>query len=140
MGLSMMWLTIFEITRREMLHMLTSIPLSVAMSASISAALTAAIVVVCRRVGWLVYPRRDRWHRKPVAQFGGVAILVAFVATTGALGLLDHSWRIVALSCFAGVVGFVDDLCQLRPIMKLGLQLGLAVAAVSCGIVYPIRR
>ena len=109
------------------------------MSASISAALTAAIVVVCRRVGWLVYPRRDRWHRKPVAQFGGVAILVAFVTTTGALGLLNHSWRIVALSCFAGVVGLVDDIWQLRPIMKLGLQLGLAVAAVSCGIVYPIR-
>jgi len=119
--------------------MLTNIPLAAAMSVGTSAALTAAIVVVCRRAGWLVYPRRDRWHRKPVAQFGGVAILAAFVATTGAFGLLNHSWRIVALSSFAGVVGLVDDIWQLRPIMKLGLQFGLAVAAVSCGIVYPVR-
>lgn len=116
-----------------------NIPLAAAMSAGISAALTAAIIVVCRRAGWLVYPRRDRWHRKPVAQFGGIAILVAFVATTVALGLLSHSWRIVALSALACLVGFVDDIWQLRPIIKLGLQLGLAVAAVSSGIIYPIR-
>ena len=31
------------------------------------------------RFGWVVAPRSDRWHKKPVALHGGVGIFVAFV-------------------------------------------------------------
>ncbi|RYE94666.1 MAG: hypothetical protein EOO75_01370 [Myxococcales bacterium] len=65
---------------------------------------------VARRVGFVAKPRADRWHAKPVALAGAVAMFA---------------------------LGMIDDIVQLRPSVKLGGQLLVAVATTAYGPVLP---
>src|SRR5437762_11745983 len=47
----------------------------------VSLALTPVVRAAARRRGVMARPRSDRWHTKPTAMLGGVAIFVAVVAT-----------------------------------------------------------
>jgi UDP-GlcNAc:undecaprenyl-phosphate GlcNAc-1-phosphate transferase len=94
---------------------------SFAVALGASAALTPVVGAVARKRGFVARPRADRWHRRPTALFGGVAIFLAFLA-----GIAPH-WRMTAngdellVACAAGLflLGFVDDLAHLRPYTKL---------------------
>lgn len=87
---------------------------------------------VARRVGFVAKPRAERWHAKPTALAGGVGIFVAFAATCAWVG------GPVRTSLLAGatamfVLGLIDDVVQLRPSLKLGGQLLVAVTTVAAG-------
>ena len=41
--------------------------------------LTPLVIRLARRVGWVAYPQEDRWHDRPVALMGGIAIFGATV-------------------------------------------------------------
>ena len=43
----------------------------------LSLALTPACRFVAHRLGYVARPKEDRWHQKPTALFGGVAIVAA---------------------------------------------------------------
>ena len=91
---------------------------------------------VARRVGFVAKPRADRWHAKPVALAGGVGIFVAFAVTCLWVGgPLRGPLLAGALAMFA--LGLVDDVVQLRPSMKLGGQLLVALVTVATGPVLP---
>ncbi len=105
----------------------------------LSGLLTAALVFVCKRHGWVVQPRSDRWHRKPVAQFGGIAIILAFVATAGLLHEHGRLLGVVALTLAIAVVGFCDDVRSWKPITRLLIEFAIAGGTVSLGLVYPLR-
>lgn len=103
----------------------------------ISVLLTAATIVLCRRRGWVLQPRADRWHRQPVAQFGGVAIVLAFLAVAS----LQLHQRLLALACLTaliGAIGFCDDLRSWKPATRLAVELLIAALAASMGVVYPL--
>ena len=61
-------------------------------------AVSLALVPVSRllavRFGYVAHPREDRWHHRPIALFGGVAIAVTLAAgltlfrSTGGIGVL----------------------------------------------------
>jgi UDP-GlcNAc:undecaprenyl-phosphate/decaprenyl-phosphate GlcNAc-1-phosphate transferase len=104
-----------------------------------SAALTAGITRICKRRGWVVMTRPDRWHKVPVAQFGGIAIIAGFVLagcfsqpTTRLLG-------VVLLTVAMAAVGLVDDVRSFQPKTKLAAEAVIAIATVSLGVVYPLR-
>ena len=103
--------------------------------------LSLALVPICRflatRRGLVALPHRDRWHDKPTALLGGVAIGVAtfasaltYLLTTsgGEFGLgqghlvepTGDLRQVVLLSCAAVIfiVGLVDDLRDLKPFSK----------------------
>ena len=91
-----------------------------------------ALVPACRwasmRLGYVAKPREDRWHKRPVALFGGVAIGLSLLASTLAFGI---AWELPALlicSMLIFVTGVVDDVLHLKPSTKLIAQISLASA------------
>jgi UDP-GlcNAc:undecaprenyl-phosphate GlcNAc-1-phosphate transferase len=129
-----------------------------ALALGISLILTPGVISGARRTGFMVQPREDRWHTKPTALLGGVAIFIAFAVTfwiffpgwpaRPELGFWDvilwanrptvpePSVLPGLFGCAAAMflIGLVDDLRPLRPQLKFILQLLVAIAAVIIGI------
>jgi len=97
------------------------------------------MVWVCRRQGWVVQPRADRWHRAPVAQFGGVAIVLAFAATAGLLRVHGRLLGVTVLTAAIALLGFCDDVRSWKPITRLAIEFLIAGGTVGLGLVYPLR-
>ncbi len=107
-------------------------------SFSTSLALTAGVIWVCNRKRWLVFPREERWSRRAVAKFGGVAILLSLVAGSCTLRL-NHQMRVIVLLTAAmAVLGLFDDIFELPARWKFGGQVAIATLAVWSGIGYPL--
>ena len=89
-----------------------------------------AIVPACRaaalRSGFVARPREDRWHRREVALFGGVAVAIVFLATAGAFGIVTALPALTATAAVMFLVGLGDDILSLKPATKLVAQIALA--------------
>src|SRR5260370_31896246 len=100
-------------------------------------AVCAALVPVCRRValrrGYVATPREDRWHKKPTALLGGVAI----TATVLGLSALTRNARAMLLPFTAGALIFVfcvtDHVLALKPSTKLIAAIAAASLLVFFG-------
>lgn len=103
-----------------------------------SAALTPLVGAMARRKGAVAKPKADRWHTRPTAMFGGVAIVIAVIGTQLLLLPLTREGRIVmAASVALFLVGLADDLLHIKPYQKLIGQLIGAAGVVSFGLVLP---
>lgn len=100
--------------------------------------LVPAVRRLARRMGMVAAPRQDRWHSQPTALLGGVGIFAAF-----ALGLVlfpeaaDDAVPVLVASAILFVVGLVDDVVQIRPSLKLALQVAAAGVVVGSGLELP---
>jgi UDP-GlcNAc:undecaprenyl-phosphate/decaprenyl-phosphate GlcNAc-1-phosphate transferase len=99
-------------------------------------ALSLALTPLCRsvatRLGYTAKPKEDRWHERPTALFGGVAIVFA----TAILGITlprHEVWLLLACGGAIAAFGFVDDLLSLKPSTKLIAQVLLASALLFFG-------
>jgi len=98
----------------------------------VALALSLVVVPLCRlvalRLGLVARPREDRWHRRPVALFGGVGIAIVFFGCAAAFGVVS---KLPALTITAAIMfgaGLVDDVLSLKPSTKLIVQIALASA------------
>ena len=110
--------------------------------ALISFALAVVSTYVVReaahKFGFVAKPKTDRWHKRPTAMLGGVAIFLAtvlvylfFVPRT------SESLVILAGSTVLFLVGLIDDILQVKPYQKLiGQLIGVAIV-IGCGLVLP---
>ncbi len=93
-------------------------------------ALSLALVPLCRRVavrlGRVAQPRADRWHGRPVALLGGVAICLSLFTAASAFGLLEQRPVLIGCAVMAFLTGLVDDLTTLKASTKLIVQIALA--------------
>jgi UDP-GlcNAc:undecaprenyl-phosphate GlcNAc-1-phosphate transferase len=101
----------------------------VAFLVSLLTALVATLACerIAPRVGLVVTPRADRWHRRPVPLLGGVAIMLGILpalAWTG--GLYGRLAELTLVALTMGAVGLVDDIRPLKPSLKLVAQIVLA--------------
>ncbi len=104
-------------------------------------ALTPAIRALARRRGLVARPKIDRWHKRPTAMMGGVAIWWAVVLTY--LAFVPHTgqgWVVVGAASFLFLVGMVDDLIHIKPYQKLIGQVIGAAIVVNYGLVLPWTR
>jgi UDP-GlcNAc:undecaprenyl-phosphate GlcNAc-1-phosphate transferase len=108
-------------------------PLLISLAVSVIA--TPILIHLARKMGWVVEPRDDRWHKKPTAIFGGVAIYLSFTAAF----LLTSPYRqplwalfICGTAIFA--VGLWDDIRELKPQVKFLAQIVVSIVGVSMGI------
>ena len=84
--------------------------------------LTPLVIWLARRLEWVAYPREDRWHGRPTALMGGIAIYGA--ATLGLFVALPAGdvWAVWSGATLMFAVGAVDDLARIQPAAKLAAQ------------------
>ncbi|MET0752617.1 MAG: hypothetical protein ABWZ66_04565 [Pyrinomonadaceae bacterium] len=116
-----------------------SSPFTVAIiSFALSIGLTFAVRELAGRFGFVAKPKSDRWHKRPTAMMGGVAIFLATVLAY--LFLVEHtreSWVILGGSSFLFLVGLIDDILHIKPYQKLiGQLIGTAIV-IGSGMMLP---
>jgi UDP-GlcNAc:undecaprenyl-phosphate GlcNAc-1-phosphate transferase len=100
----------------------------------LSVALTLAVRRIAVRKGIVAAPRKDRWHQKPTAMLGGIAIYLAFVAGYLLFApTLPQFYPILIAGTLLFVVGLLDDIYQLKPYTKLIAQVIVAAGTVYFG-------
>src|SRR5436190_4501072 len=103
------------------------------------AAFAASLVLtpVCRatalRLGLTAKPKKDRWHEKPTALFGGVAIALPTLVLGLTLPRTAVVWQLLGCGAFVAGFGFLDDFFSLKPSTKLIAQIALASALLFFG-------
>src|SRR5262249_28477852 len=98
-----------------------------------SLVLTPACRAFAIRRGFVAAPRADRWHARPTALLGGVAIATAVFVVYGLLvgARVAPMLSIGATAIFA--VGLADDLFGLKPYTRLVAEIAIASAYVFFG-------
>src|SRR5215213_2246705 len=112
--------------------------LAVAASFCLALILTPLVRAVARRFGFVAVPKTDRWHKKPTAMLGGVAIWLSVAITSTAFALqITYGKEILLASTFLFLVGLVDDLLHIKPYQKLIGQVLGAAFVVYYGLTLP---
>jgi len=98
----------------------------------VALALSLAFVPLARhlaiRLHLVAKPREDRWHRRPVALLGGVAIALSLFVSAFAFDIALQLPVLVATAALMFGVGLADDILSLKPSTKLVAQIALASA------------
>ncbi|HEY0460343.1 MAG TPA: hypothetical protein VGC97_14490 [Pyrinomonadaceae bacterium] len=114
-------------------------PVWIAVVSFISAIiLTYAVRAAARRYGFVAKPKADRWHKKPTAMMGGVAVFLTTVIVY--LLFVPHtseSLVILAASSLLFIVGLLDDLLNIKPYQKLVGQLIGATILIGFKLILP---
>ena len=93
------------------------------MALVVSLALTPVVLHLARRQGWIAHPTADRWHDRPVALLGGIALFLAVaVAVAGSGTLSAYTWPVWGGAALVFATGLADDLWDVRPEVKLIAQ------------------
>ncbi len=122
----------------------------VAASFVLALVLTPAVRALARRWGAVAKPKTDRWHKKPTAMLGGVAIFLSVALVIVAYlffvpprpdEILNHDrdyiWVVLCASAFLFAVGLADDLFNAKPYQKLIGQIMGAAFVIYYGLSLP---
>jgi UDP-GlcNAc:undecaprenyl-phosphate/decaprenyl-phosphate GlcNAc-1-phosphate transferase len=105
---------------------------------SITFAVTALLVPLARRVA-LAYgitdkPHPRKLHRRPTPYLGGVAIVVAAVGAWAFLPQWDAQAAVIlAGGLVVGIVGLIDDVRTLGPVIRVVAEIVAALLAAAAG-------
>ncbi len=116
--------------------------IAVAASFALALVMTPVVRTLARRWGAVARPKTDRWHKKPTAMLGGVAIWFS-VTMVMAVYLLfvphetPYGWVVVGASSFLFLVGLADDLFHAKPYQKLIGQVMGAAFVIYYGLSLP---
>lgn len=112
--------------------------LAVAAAALLALALTPLVRLLARRIGVVAKPKTDRWHKKPTAMLGGVAIWLSVVISYfGFIPRTPYGLVIIAASTFLFLVGLVDDFLHTKPYQKLIGQVMGSAFVIYYGLSLP---
>ena len=101
-------------------------------------ALTPLVRALARRWGMVAGLKSDRWHKKPTALMGGVAIFVPVALVELAfVPLSAGALAVMAAATFLFLIGLVDDVVELKPYQKLAGQILAAAGVIACGLTLP---
>ncbi len=88
---------------------------------------------IATRLGCVAKPREDRWHKRPVAMFGGAAIAASLFVCVVIFRVQRELAVLVGAAAFMFTVGLVDDILSLKPATKLIAQIAGASALLFFG-------
>lgn len=118
-----------------------TVPVTVAVVGAVGALLATPVArAVAIRLGVTDNPDGRKAHTTPTPYLGGLAI--AFGIVVGVLAGRSFSWAATAVAAGAlllVVVGVVDDLRNLSPVLRLGLEAGAAGLALLGGVAFPVH-
>ena len=118
-------------------------------AAAVAVLLTPLAGKAARRVGAISYPTVRGLSRREVPLLGGLAILAGFLVAaifwipdsfnlrpaphSGTVVGVVHKWPLIAGAVLIAAVGAIDDIWDLKPILKLAGQIAAAIVAVRAG-------
>jgi UDP-GlcNAc:undecaprenyl-phosphate/decaprenyl-phosphate GlcNAc-1-phosphate transferase len=122
------------------MHFIAENPLiALGLSICLSALLTLAVRAFAHKTGHVAKPKSDRWHKRPTAMLGGVAIaLSTLIGYLMFVPKTPESMVILGSSLWLFVVGLIDDILNIKPYQKLFGQLIGATAVVGFGLTLPL--
>ena len=98
-------------------------------------AVTPVAGELARRLGAMDEPEARKIHAVPTPRMGGVAIFFGIIIPSLLLLTNEGALRGVLVGAsLITLVGVLDDVRGLRPLLKLGLQVGVAVILVLYGV------
>jgi UDP-GlcNAc:undecaprenyl-phosphate GlcNAc-1-phosphate transferase len=110
--------------------------LAILMSCLTAFLLTPVVRVLAFRVKAIDIPKDDRrMHKKPTPRMGGLAIFLAFTVTV--LLFCDLNLKIVGMligGALIAMIGVLDDIYRISPLVKLVGQIVASLVPVLCGI------
>jgi UDP-GlcNAc:undecaprenyl-phosphate/decaprenyl-phosphate GlcNAc-1-phosphate transferase len=107
----------------------------VAVTAALSLIFTSLVRRWAHQLGIVAVPRRDRWHSRPTALMGGIAIYLAFVIGCFIFAPdLSRAHPILIAATILFGAGIIDDIRQLKPYVKLVMQVVAASIVVFGGL------
>lgn len=100
---------------------------------------TMAVRWFARKYDFVAAPKSDRWHKRPTAMLGGVAIFAAtLVVYFTFVPRTRESLIVIGASSLLFAVGLIDDVLSIRPYQKLIGQLIGAGILVLSGLTIPL--
>jgi len=96
------------------------------------------VIKLATRKGWVVYPRNDRWHTRPTALMGGIGVFASFTLSVIAFGAIDGfvSASVYAAGLVMFGIGLIDDLKEVKPIVKLLAQIACSFVLIFHGFTF----
>ncbi|HEY0098507.1 MAG TPA: hypothetical protein VGB76_06090 [Pyrinomonadaceae bacterium] len=111
------------------------------MSFALALGLTPLVRRLARHWGMVAQPKADRWHNKPTAMMGGLAIfltvVIAYLIFNAQMPHHPYGWVVILGSTCLFVVGLVDDILHIKPYQKLIGQVMGASLIVYYGLSLP---
>ncbi len=108
---------------------------------AVSVILTLAVRKFASRYGFVAKPKSDRWHKKPTAMLGGIAIFLTTTLVSLIFTRPDiESFIVLGSAGWLFLVGLIDDIWHVKPYQKLFGQIigvsmivsgGLALASIN---------
>lgn len=121
--------------------------LAVAASAILALGLTPLVRALARRYGMVARPKTDRWHKKPTAMLGGIAVWLSIVVSylvfirppAQGWGHFPGSFVdvVIGASTFLFLVGLADDFLHTKPYQKLIGQVMGSAFIIYYGLTLP---
>lgn len=115
--------------------------LPIIVSFAIALGLTPVVRRLARRWGMVAQPKADRWHNKPTAMLGGLAVFltvaISYLIFIGQMPNRPYGWVVMLASSFLFLIGLIDDIVHVKPYQKLIGQLMGASLIVYYGLSLP---
>jgi UDP-GlcNAc:undecaprenyl-phosphate GlcNAc-1-phosphate transferase len=115
--------------------------LPIIVSFALALGLTPVVRRLARHWGMVAQPKADRWHNKPTAMMGGLAIFltvtIAYLLFIRRMPNWPYGWVVMLGSACLFVVGLVDDILHIKPYQKLIGQVMGASLIVYYGLSLP---
>ena len=109
------------------------------LAAVLAAVLTLGVRAFAVKKGFVAKPKSDRWHKRPTAMLGGVAIfLAAAIVYVLLVPKTTESLVVMGGSAFLFALGLLDDIVNIKPYQKLFGQLIGASVLVVFGLKLPL--
>ena len=83
---------------------------------------TPLVIRLAYRKKWIAQPKKDRWHERPTALMGGIAIYAGASVALVLFYFFDVPWPVWLGATIMFVTGLVDDLRTIKPGGKLVAQ------------------
>ena len=97
---------------------------------------TPFAIWIAPKIGAMDVPKDDRRvHNKPIPRFGGIAIFAGMMVALATFAAEDKGVPAAMAGCtLIYILGLIDDLKNLKPIVKLSGQVVSAVVVYAMGL------
>ncbi len=98
---------------------------------------TRIVIRLAPKMGWFEEVKKDRWHARPTARLGGIAIYIALIGVTTAFFWPLTDMKVVGLligTTMIFILGLTDDLRSVSPGIKVLAEAAAATVVVTFGV------